>query len=357
MEQHAARIARVRSQIKRERLGGLLVSHLANVRYLCGYNGSAGLLLVTPSRSVFLTDFRYQEQVKREVKGARRVIIRKDLYSDLLQRTDIAKLRRAGFEAQHLTYAQYDVLRRGGAQAVPTVGLVEQLRQVKDAAELRAIARAAAIADRAFARIVREIRPGMTELAIGARLEALMKSFGAARPSFETIVGSGPNGALPHAKPGTRKVRRGDFIVLDFGAYYQGYCSDMTRTVLLGRPTDRHKLVYGVVRDAQQAGLDAVRAGVSGKQADAASRGVIERAGFGQQFGHGLGHGVGLEVHELPRLGKLSDNIVPEHAVVTVEPGVYLPGWGGVRIEDLVAVTKTGNRILSRSPKELIAIK
>ncbi len=356
MAQHTARIARLNTQIKRAGLDGLLVNYLPNIRYLCGYTGSAGLLLVTKQRAVFLTDFRYQEQVKREVKGARPVIIKRDLYSDLLERTDIKRLRLVGFEAQHMVFAQYAMLRKAGARLMPTTAVVEQLRQVKGPAELKTIARAAAIADRAFARIVREIKPGMAELAIAARLEALMKSCGAARPSFETIVGSGPNGALPHAKPGPRKVRTGDFIVLDFGAYYQGYCSDMTRTVVLGRPTDRHRRIYGIVADAQLAGLKAVRSGVSGKAADAAARDVIERAGYGKNYGHGLGHGVGMEVHELPRLGKLSDNVLPENSVVTVEPGIYLPGWGGVRIEDLVVVTKTGNKILSRSPKELIAI-
>jgi Xaa-Pro aminopeptidase len=357
MTPHAARIARLRTQIKLAGLDGLLVNHLPNVRYLCGYTGSAGLLLVTRTQASFLTDFRYQEQARHEVRGARRIIIKRDLYSDLLERTDIARLRRVGFESQHLFFSQYEFLRKGVKRVVPTAAMVEQLRQVKDGGELKAIAHAAAIADRAFARIVREIRPGMTELAIAARLEGLMKSFGAQRPSFETIVGSGPNGALPHAKPGPRKVRRGDLIVLDFGAYYQGYCSDMTRTVALGEPSDKQKLIYSIVQRAQLAGLDAVQAGVSGKVADSIARAIIVDAGYGKGYGHGLGHGVGMEVHELPRLSKLSDNILPANSVVTVEPGIYLPGWGGVRIEDLVVVTKHGNKILSRSPKELVIIK
>ncbi len=357
MTPHAARIAKLRTQIKSAGLDGLLVNHLPNIRYLCGYSGSAGLLLVTRRQAFFLTDFRYQEQARHEVTGARRIIIKKDLYSDLLERTGIDRLRRVGFESQHLFFSQYEFLRKGLQRAVPTTAVVERLRQVKDRGELAAIARAAAIADRAFARMVREIKPGMTELAIAARLEGLMKSYGASRPSFETIVGSGPNGALPHAKPGPRRVRRGDLIVLDFGAYYQGYCSDMTRTVVLGKPSEKQKLIYGIVQRAQLAGLDAVQAGVSGKVADGIARAIIVDAGYGKGYGHGLGHGVGMEVHELPRLSKLSDNILPENSVVTVEPGIYLPGWGGVRIEDLVVVTKHGNKILSRSPKELIVIK
>lgn len=356
MSDHAKRMAAARRAAARAGLDALLVSHLVNVRYLCGYSGSAGLLLVTRAGSSFLTDFRYQEQIKREVHGARRVIINKDLYSDLLELRGIGKLRKIGFESQHLTFDRYDFLRKNLTAVIPTAGMIERLREVKRPEEIGEIAAAARIADRAFAQIVREIKPGMTELAIAARLEFLLKSLGASRPSFETIVGSGPNGALPHAKPGARRVRRGDFIVIDFGAFHRGYCSDMTRTVVLGKPTDKHKRIYGIVRDAQLAGLRAVRTGVSGKQADAAARWVIEAAGFGKQFGHGLGHGVGMEVHELPRLGKLSDNILQENSVVTVEPGVYLPGWGGVRIEDLVAVTKTGVRILSKSKKDLIVI-
>jgi Xaa-Pro aminopeptidase len=356
MTEHAKRIAVVRRAIARAGLDALLVNHLVNVRYLCGYSGSSGLLLVTPGINHFLTDFRYQEQIKREVTGARCVIIKKDCYTDLLGVAGLGKLRRIGFEAQHLTFDHYDFLRKNLKAFVPAIGVVERLREVKQSGEVTAIAGAARIADRAFARIVREIKPGMSELAIAARLEFLLKSLGASRPSFDTIVGSGPNGAQPHAKPGQRKVRKGDFIVLDFGAFYHGYCSDMTRTVVLGKTTDKHKRIYGIVRDAQLAGLHTVRAGVSGKQADAAARAVIEREGYGKYFGHGLGHGVGMEVHELPRLGKLSDNILPENSVVTVEPGVYLPGWGGVRIEDLVVVTKTGNRVLSRSSKELISI-
>ncbi|MCU0606864.1 MAG: Xaa-Pro peptidase family protein [Candidatus Edwardsbacteria bacterium] len=356
MTEQARRAAAARRAMTRAGLAALLVSRPANIRYLCGYTGSAGLLLVTRRGSTFLTDFRYQEQVKREVTAARCVIIRTDLYSDLVALPGIRALRRIGFESQHLTFDRYDFLRKHLRPPVPTAGLIEGLREIKDRSEIGAITKAAAIADRAFARIVREIRPGMTETAIAARLEALMKEQGASRPSFETIVGSGPNGALPHAKPGPRTVRKGDFIVLDFGAQYRGYCSDMTRTVVLGRPSDRHKLIYGIVQRAQQAGLDAVRAGVSGRAADAAARDVIERAGHGGRFGHGLGHGVGLEVHERPRLGRLSDDVLRAGAVVTVEPGVYLPGWGGVRIEDLVVVTDAGNRVLSRSPKQLIAI-
>ncbi len=353
---HSVRTASARRAIAEAGLDALVVSQPANIRYLCGYSGSAGLLLVTARGSDFLTDFRYQEQVKREVKGARCRIIRRDLFTDLAGLPGIRSLRKVGFESQHLPFERYDFLRRNLKAVIPTAGLVERLRQTKQAAEIAAIAAAAAVADRAFAQIVREIKPGMTERAIAARLDFLLKSLGADRPSFETIVGSGPNGALPHARPGSRRVRQGDLIVLDFGAQRRGYCSDMTRTVAVGRPTDRQRHIYGIVRDAQLAGLKAVRAGVSGKAADAAARGVIAAAGYGERYGHGLGHGVGLEVHELPRLGKLSDNVLAEGAVVTVEPGIYLPGWGGVRIEDLVAVTRSGNRVLSRSTKELIAI-
>ncbi|MDI6740431.1 MAG: aminopeptidase P family protein [Candidatus Edwardsbacteria bacterium] len=356
MADYTKRVAAARKRISDQGLDALLVSHPVNIRYLCGYSGSAGLLLVAPKKNFFLTDFRYQEQIKREVKATQRVVIKKDLYSDLLELPGIRDNRRIGFESQHLTYDRYDFLRKNLKAVKPADGVVEQLRTVKQPDEIRKIAAAARIADQAFSMIIKEIKPGMTELAIAARLDYLLMTLGASGSSFDTIVGSGPNGALPHVKPGERRVRKGDFIVLDFGAFHQGYCSDMTRTVVLGKPTARHKEVYGVVLRAQAAGLAAVKADVSGKAADGAARRVIERAGYGRFFGHGLGHGVGMEVHEWPRLGRLSGDTLQAGNVVTVEPGIYLPGWGGVRIEDLVVVTKTGNRILTGSSKQLIFI-
>jgi Xaa-Pro aminopeptidase len=317
------------------------------------------LLWISKKQSVFFTDFRYQEQVKREVFGAKAVIIKKSLWEELFQLQDFKKARNIGFEKADLSYSQYEFLHKElkRRKAVPVAGMVEDLRKVKAAEETAKIAKAAAIADRAFARIVKFIKPGMTELQLAAQLEHYMKDLGASNPSFDSIIAAGPNSALPHAQPSGRKIRKGDFIVLDFGATYQGYRSDMTRTLCVGKPTPKHLKIYDTVLKAQLAGLKAIKAGVRGKEADAAARQIIDQAGYSKYFGHGLGHGVGLDVHELPGVGSKSENLLPADSVVTCEPGIYLPGWGGVRIEDLVVVTKAGCRILSRSPKKMIIIK
>lgn len=353
------RLASVRRALRAQRLDGMIVSGLANVRFLCGYSGSSGLLWISSNAAVFFTDFRYQEQAKREVRASKKVIIKKSLLDDLLALPAVAKSRRIGYESGHLLCSQLERITKDIPQrrVKPTAGLVEAVRQAKDPGELAKIARAAAIADRAFSGIVKFIKPGMSERTVANQLDFLLKQYGADKPSFDSIVASGPNSALPHAQPGDRRLRRGDFLVLDFGARHQGYCSDMTRTVCIGRPSARHLEIYDLVDRAQAAGLRAVRPGMRGREADGAARAVIEEAGYGKYFGHGLGHGVGLEVHEGPRLGKTSEDILKPGNVVTVEPGVYLPGWGGVRIEDLAAVTEKGCRVLSRSTKKLISIK
>jgi Xaa-Pro aminopeptidase len=353
------RISGIRAAFKKQRIDGLIVTNLRNIRYLCGYSGSSGLLWISKKQSAFFTDFRYQEQVKREVFGAKAVIIKKSLYEELFQLPDFRKARNIGFEKTDLSYSQYELLKKElkKRKAVPVSGLVEELRKVKTPEEINKIAQAASIADQAFARIVKFIRPGMTELQVAAQLEHYMKDLGASNPSFDSIIAAGPNSALPHAQPSNRRIRKGDFIVLDFGATWQGYRSDMTRTLCVGKPTPKHLKIYDVVSKAQLAGLKAIKAGVKGKEADADARQVIDRVGYGQYFGHGLGHGVGLDVHEQPNLGSKSENMLPAGSVVTCEPGIYLPGWGGVRIEDLVAVTQNGCRILSKSSKKLIIIK
>jgi len=349
----------IKNEVSRKKLDAMLFTDLLNIRYLSGYSGSSGLLLVAPGSADFLTDFRYKEQSAREVKGARITIITTSLMQEMSQLPSFKKARTVGIEEQDLTYAQFQQLQKLAPKKkfVPVSNLAEELRKVKSAAEIQKIAKAAHIADQAFASIVKFIKPGMTERLIAAQLDHTLKMLGSTNPSFDSIVGSGPNGALPHAQPGARKVRKGDFIVLDFGAIWQGYHSDMTRTVCLGRPTEKHLKIYDIVTRAQLAGLKAVRSGIKGLEADRAARQIIDQAGYGKYYGHGLGHGGGLAVHETPNMGMKSENILPVNSIVTVEPGIYLPGWGGVRIEDLVAVTKTGCRILSRSPKKLITIK
>lgn len=353
------RITNIQRAVVKNNLDGMLFTNLLNIRYLAGYSGSSGVLWVTPRRAVFLTDFRYKEQSAREVKNARTVIIADSLLDDLVKLPEFINARKIGIEEQAMSYFQYRNLQNKskGKKLVPVSGMAEKLRQIKTAEEIIKIARAAQIADQAFSRILKFIKPGISEKHIATELDHTLKTLGSSNPSFDSIVGSGPNGALPHAQPGDRKVRKGDFIVLDFGAIYQGYHSDMTRTVCLGHPTEKHLKIYDIVSRAQMAGLKAVKAGIKGKEADLAARKIIDEAGYGKCYGHGLGHGVGLEVHEGPNMGIKSENILPEGSLVTVEPGIYLPGWGGVRIEDLVVVKKNSCRVLSKSTKKLIIIK
>jgi Xaa-Pro aminopeptidase len=353
------RINNIKKSLDLKKLDAMLFTNLLNIRYLAGYSGSSGMLLVNSRGADFLTDFRYQEQSAKEVKGARINIIANSLLEELTSLPAFVKAKKIGIEEQSLSYAQFLQLQKLAPRKklIPVSGMAEDLRQVKTSDEIQKIARAARIADQAFARMIKFIKPGLTERMIAAQLDHTLKLLGSTNPSFDSIVGSGPNGALPHAQPGERKVRKGDFIVLDFGAIYQGYHSDMTRTVCLGRPTEKHLKIYDIVTQAQAAGLKAVRAGVKGREADQAARKIINDAGYGKYYGHGLGHGVGLAVHEAPGVGMKSENPLPENSVVTVEPGIYLPGWGGVRIEDLVVVAKVGCRILSRSTKKLITIK
>lgn len=358
-KQNNQRIMNIRKAVVKNNLDGMLFTNLPNIRYLSGYSGSSGMLWVTPKQAIFLTDFRYKEQSAREVKNARTVIVTKGLLDGLTTLPEFIQARNIGFEEQALTYSQYRSLQKEsrGKKLVPISGMAEKPRQVKSPEEIVKIARASQIADQAFNRILKFIKPGISEKLIAAELDHTLKMLGSSNPSFDSIVGSGPNGALPHAQPGDRKVRKGDFIVLDFGAIYQGYHSDMTRTVCLGRPTEKHLKIYDIVTRAQMAGLNAVKSGIKGKYADLAARKIINEAGYGDYYGHGLGHGVGLEVHEGPNMGMRTENILPENSTVTVEPGIYLPGWGGVRIEDLVVVKKDSCLVLSKSTKKLIIIK
>ena len=342
----------------------MVVSDLTNVRYLTGYTGSNGLVLIGAERRDFLTDFRYVEQAAAEVDaGFERHTVSLDLLEatvDLIEAADAHGTPRVGFEDEHMTVKQYDRLaEKLGERAtlVGVSGLVEGLRRVKDAEEIARIAAAAEMADAALRRVVGEGLEGRTERDVALALEQDMRRRGASRPSFDTIVAAGPNGALPHAKPRDVEIRRGDLVVIDWGGVLDGYCSDCTRTFSIGEPSPEAREVYELVLEAQLAGLHAVRAGVGGRAVDDTARAIIDNAGHGEHFGHGLGHGVGIEVHEGPRLSQRShDELVPGN-IVTVEPGVYLPGRFGVRIEDLVAVTDQGCDVLTSLSKELTVLK
>jgi Xaa-Pro aminopeptidase len=342
-----SRVDRLRASLEEP----LLVTNGVNVRYLVGFSSSNAALFVEPERVRLFTDFRYAETA-RAVEGVEFVETKRSLIAALGELLEGA----VGFEADAVSYASWEVLRAGGLDLVPRRGLVEALRAVKDESELEKIRHAGEITSEAYARFAEESFVGRTERELAWRLDELFHEQGAHAPAFETIVASGPNSAKPHARPSDRKVEAGETVVVDAGAMVDGYNADCTRTFATGLLPDELKSAYAATLEAQLAGLEATRAGVTGVDADAAARDKIEAAGFGANFGHGLGHGVGLEVHEAPRLSRESSDTLEAGNVATVEPGVYLEGLGGIRIEDLVIVTGGEPEMLTPFGKDLITV-
>jgi Xaa-Pro aminopeptidase len=355
----AARAGRLRERLGDAGCEALLVTKLVNIRYLTGFTGSAGLLLVRPDELVFVSDGRYGEQAAAQLAAAgveARIEISGTEQQQLVAGA-AAGVERLGLEADAVTWAaqrRYASDWFPQAELVPTEGVVDGLRLVKDAGEVARIEAAAHIADEALARIRPRLAEGPTEEEFGLELDTEIRRLGASGTSFETIVAAGPNGAMPHHRPGARPIAEGDLVVLDFGALVDGYCSDMTRTVSVGDPGPEARRVWDVVRDSQWAGREAVRAGADCAAVDRACREVIAAAGWADSFVHGTGHGVGLEIHEEPRVAASARDTLEPGSVVTVEPGVYLPGVGGVRIEDTVVVTPDGSDPLTAFPKHLI---
>ena len=358
----AERAQRLADAVAERGLDALLVTDLVNLRYVSGFSGTNGLAVVgagADGARVFVTDFRYVERAADEVQGFERRRGGRDLFDSVGEALPAERPLRLGFDDAHLPVRRHREL--GAAlgddvELVPAGGMVEDLRRVKEPGELKRIRAAAALADEAFNAMLGRGLTGRTEQAVALDLEDEMRHRGATAPSFPSIVAAGPHGALPHAEPREVEIEAGTLVVIDFGALVDGYCSDCTRTVATGKLDGEAGDVYALVQRAQQAGLDAVRAGPSGRDVDAAARAVIEEGGHGEEFGHGLGHGVGLEVHEAPRLAKSDDSALQAGNVVTVEPGVYLPGRLGVRIEDLVVVTQDGAEVLSSVDKDLITV-
>jgi Xaa-Pro aminopeptidase len=338
----------------------LLVQSLPNIRYLTGFTGSSGLLALRAHDAILVTDFRYAAQAPREAGTVVRVEIDPLNIWDRLAR--VLGERPPGsiaFEAHVATVRDRERLEGllPRARWEPTSDLVEKLRVVKDSGEVAAIRAAAALAQEALAEALATVRAGDSELEIAARLESALRRRGSEWHPFPTIVASGPRAALPHARTSDRTLQPGDWLLLDFGAQVDGYCADLTRTVVVGAPADtKQREVYEVVRQAQQRAIQHLRAGMAGRDADALAREPIVRAGFGEAFGHSLGHGLGLEVHEAPRLSPTAEAPVPAGAVVTVEPGIYLHGWGGVRLEDDVHLDATGPELLSDNRVELLEL-
>ncbi|HSU96567.1 MAG TPA: aminopeptidase P family protein [Gemmatimonadaceae bacterium] len=361
-DRRSARAALLVDALTEHHLDALLVTGRANIRYITGFSGSSALLLVTARDSVLITDFRYQTQVRDEVGDLVRVRVEETslwdgLWAELGQFPGRAVI---GFGSAHVTHREFQRFLDDAAGARwqwrPQGDIVEGLRESKDEAEVALIQQAAGMATRALAKTLQQVRTGITELQIAGILEKALRDEGSEAHPFETIVASGPRSALPHARASRRVVERNDLLLLDFGAEYGGYCSDITRTVVVGHASDDVRAVYDIVRVANERAARAVHAGMIGSDADAVARDYISAAGFGGDFGHSLGHGIGLEVHEAPRLARTAAAKLPADTVVTIEPGIYRPEWGGVRIEDDVYLSADGPRMLTDFTHELLEL-
>jgi Xaa-Pro aminopeptidase len=353
-----ARIDDLRARMRDRRLDALVLSDLPNIRYICGFSGTNGLLAVTPRHATLLTDPRYRDQARREARNASVAIVAGSLSRALPGVVRFAQGARVGYEEDVLTVARFATLKSAlrGVSFVRSAGIVEEAAAVKDASEIACIAEAARIADRVYAEVLPAIRPGMTELEIAARISASVRMNGGDGDAFDIIVSSGAQSAFPHARASRKKLERGDLVIMDFGARYRGYHSDITRTIAVGRLDARRRSMVEAVTRAHDEAVDAVRAGVPAREVDAVAREIIGRAGFGRAFIHSLGHGVGLRIHERPRVAALSSEILASGNVMTIEPGVYLPGIGGVRIEDDVLVRDRGCTLLTRAPRDVVIV-
>lgn len=356
---HKARLGAARQRLEAAGVEALVVAHLPNIRYLTGFSGSNGLLLLDSAGTWLYTDGRYREQARLEVQEAKVEIPPKgDLWKWAAQRA--RRRKRVGIEAEHVTMAQsarwLEAWRGKGSGLKPLRGEIEALRAVKEPEEVAAIRRAVELASGGFAKLTAKLRAGMKETAAAGWLEYQLRQAGAEGLAFETILAGGAHAAQVHAHPGSAPLPQRGFVVVDYGVRLGGYCSDMTRTVHLGEPDRKARSVYATVLAAQQAAIAAVKPGARAAAVDRAARRVIEAAGWGAYFPHSTGHGVGLEIHEAPRLAATSKERLQAGQVITIEPGVYIPGWGGVRIEDVVVVTEQGAEVLTPTPKRLLRV-
>lgn len=353
------RVERLRKKMAEKNLEAFLVTHPINRRYMTGFTGTSGVALLTENEAMFFTDFRYVTQVREQCPDWSLVKHEGSIFAEVAKVCEKIGLKQLGFEQDHLTYAEAIQLREmlEEIETVPVGGMIEELREAKDPEELLIIKEAAKIADKAFAQILQEIRPGMKEREVALRLEVIMRELGATSSSFDTIVASGWRSALPHGVASDKVIEKGDFVTMDYGAYYKGYASDITRTVLMGKPDSKQKEIYEIVLEANRRAIEGVCPGKTGKEIDAIARDHIRKHGYGDYFGHGTGHGLGMEVHEEPRVSAKGDKPLAAGMVITIEPGIYLPDFGGVRIEDDLIVTESGYEKITGSPKELLMIR
>jgi Xaa-Pro aminopeptidase len=350
-------LERLRLKMSQVSVDAFSVSNPNNWRFVSGFTGDAGALLITEDEAIIFTDSRYTEQAEQEAPGYTviKTVVEKDVMKETIDRLGIKAI---AFEKHYVTYARWEGLKQrySNQKLIGVSGWVEELRAVKSEKEAEYIAKAQSIADEAFGRLLPSIKPGVREIDLALELEFTMRKLGSDGIAFPFIVVSGVRSSLPHGVPTSKQLEPGDFVTLDFGARYNGYCSDMTRTVVVGPVSDKHREIYDVVLRAQLAALEVIRPGIMAREVDLAGRRVIEEAGYGEYFGHGIGHGVGLNVHERPSVGKTSEDVLQPGMIITVEPGIYIPGFGGVRIEDLVLVTEDGKNNLTASEKQLIVV-
>jgi Xaa-Pro aminopeptidase len=351
-----SRLHYLQQKVIKKGLDGLVITKLPNVRYLSGFTGSEALILLCRDRFIFLTDFRYIEQAQGECKGLEIVERKRPVIKALGNLVKKMRLRVLGFESEALSFAQYSELKGIAKKAIPLKGMVEAMREVKEEEEIALLRRAIKAAEEAFEKLLKEIRPGLTEKQVANRLDFDMKEAGAEGPAFNTICAVGERASLPHAPLSDVPFQPENSLLIDWGARWRLYNSDLTRVIFLNKITNQARKVYKIVKKAQRLAIERIREGVSAREVDLAARSYTEGLGYGKNFGHGLGHGIGLEVHESPRLYKTNRKPLKAGMVVTVEPGIYLPQWGGVRIEDMVLVKKDGCEVLSHAPKDLESV-
>ena len=352
------KIKKVREIIADSEFDSLLIDSDVNRFYLTGFTGSAGRVLFTPEKEYFITDFRYAEQAGNQTEGFEIIELNKDIIesiNDILQEDGTKKL---GFEAKTVNYYQYGKYQEKleDIELIATEDLIKNIRMTKDELEIELIKKAIEITDQAYEHILDFIEPGMTEKEVALELEFFQKKLGGSKNAFDFIVASGERSSMPHGVASDKVIKENELITLDFGTFYKGYCSDMTRTFVLGKANEKQKEVYNTVLKAQLAVIEQIKAGMTGVEADKIARDIIKEAGYGDNFGHSLGHGIGVEVHEGPSVSYKSEDTVIENSVVTDEPGIYIKDWGGVRIEDDLLIKEDGCEVLNTSPKELIEV-
>jgi len=354
---YLSRLIQLRQFINREKVDGFFITDINNVRYLTGFSGSLGFLLITVEKKFFVTDFRYKEQAEREVKSWDIIIGKGDIIKTIKTLSKKTSIKKLGIESS-VTYEFFRRLSNTGLSLKAFKGLIEKMRKIKDVIEINSIREAVRRAESAFLDVKPYIRRGIKERAIALRLEERLKKTGCRHIPFEAIVASGPNSAMPHARPTEKKLKEADLVIIDWGGEADGYFSDMTRTFLItGTNLTKKKEIYQAVLKANRSSISKILPGVRSNDIDSSAREVIKKAGYGEFFGHGTGHGVGIQVHELPRITWNKSNIIKESMVFTIEPGIYIPGLGGVRIEDMVVVKSDGKEVLTALPKKLEIIR